>query len=384
MDDHFISSTLLHGPAQVWAAGANLRAGLYRTGLLRQRRLRAPVISIGNLSWGGTGKTPVTIWLADRLRARGANVSILTRGYRRRSRERVKVLPPGTSQAEARDDGDEVQLYLRHGNAPIGICASRCDAGKMIERSFPVDVHLLDDGFQHLPLARDLDIVLLDVFAMTRTGLPSAGLSSMGLSTMGLSTMLREPLSALRRAHAVLLTRCELAETFGFGGSIENVEREVHRNNPSARCLRVETILLAFRNHHTGESASAASLRESRALAFCGLGNPENFFGSLSAAGVELLDKVAFPDHHRYNADGLRRLEQQAKGRGAACMITTEKDLVNFPDDASFSMPLYWPEIEPRVPDETSFIDWIATKVSLPSPKNQHTAGIVRDQPCQA
>lgn len=163
-------SGLASGTAALWIAAARLRARLYDSGMLRQRKLRAPVISIGNLSWGGTGKTPLTIWLAKRLQSTGLEVSILTRGYRRRSREKVKVLPPGHSAEAASADGDEVQMYLRHLRLPVGISTSRYDAGSALERRFPVDVHLLDDGFQHLALQRDLDLVLID--ASKSLGLP--------------------------------------------------------------------------------------------------------------------------------------------------------------------------------------------------------------------
>src|SRR5581483_3313496 len=124
MDQLSPLSGLTSGLAALWIGGARLRAKLYRAGLIRRRRLQTPVISIGNLSWGGTGKTPFTIWLAAQLQESGLAVSILTRGYGRASREPVKVLPPGASADDARRDGDEVQLYVRHLRAPIGISAS--------------------------------------------------------------------------------------------------------------------------------------------------------------------------------------------------------------------------------------------------------------------
>ena len=350
--------------ANLWAAGAQLRVRLYETGLLRQERLRASVISIGNISWGGTGKTPFTIWLAGRLQARGLRVSILTRGYGRTSTERVKILPPGASPESALGDGDEVQLYLRHLNLPIGISSSRHEAGKLLEENFPVDVHLLDDGFQHLRLARNLDLVLVDAAN------PWGGRS-------GWPILLREGLSSLRRADAILLTRCELAtETSKDQAGLESLQATMRRFNPDAPCFMVRTKLLHFAGIQAANFLPVEEFIGRRPLAFCALGNPGNFFRMLEGTGIEVIAKKFFPDHHRYNREDLLSLAKMAQENRADCLITTEKDIVNLPSTAALSLPLYWAAIEPAVEDEDRLLNWIGERLHLGSgPLNYQSRG---------
>ena len=354
--------------ASLWAAGARLRVRLYETGLLRQERLRASVISIGNISWGGTGKTPFTIWLAGRLQARGLRVSILTRGYGRTSRERVKILPPGTSPKAALADGDEVQLYLRHLNLPIGIASSRHEAGKLLEEKFPVDVHLLDDGFQHLRLARNLDLVLVDA-ANPWGGSPGFHPSTSECAgDPGWPTLLREGPSSLRRAHAILLTRCELATgTSNNHSALESLQATVRRFNPDAPCFMVRTKILHFADFQGANPLPVKEFVGRRPLAFCALGNPRNFFGMLEGAGIEVIAKKVFPDHHRYNGKDLASLAKMAQENRADCLITTEKDIVNLPSTAASSLPLYWAAIEPAVEDEDRLLNWIWERLHPPS-----------------
>jgi tetraacyldisaccharide 4'-kinase len=311
---------------------------LYQRGLLRQRRLRAKVVSIGNIAWGGTGKTPFTIWLAARLQSRGLKVSILTRGYRRSSPERVKVIPPGTAAGAVRMDGDEVQLYLRHlSGVAVGIGASRYDAGRLLEERFPVDVHLLDDGFQHLALGRDLDLVLLDASD------PWAKRSRAGL--------LRESSGALRRARAILLHSHRPVS----GDAVWELMEQVHRINSAARTLQVRTELRNF-EALGGGSCSVAEMRSRRPVAFCALGNPQGFFNTLTNAEIRLLACRTYHDHHRYAPEDLARIERLARQSGADCLITTEKDLVNLPADVAPGIPLYWAAIGTIVEQEAALI----------------------------
>jgi tetraacyldisaccharide 4'-kinase len=360
--------TLAHsgiiGPlGRLWAAGAQLRVQLYETGLLRQHRLRTSVISIGNISWGGTGKTPFTIWLAERLQARGLRVSILTRGYGRTSTERVKILSPGTPPESATADGDEVQLYLRHLKVPVGISASRYEAGKLLEQSFPVDVHLLDDGFQHLPLARDIDLVLVDASSFRR--------STNGRNIW--SNLLREGPAALRRAHAIILTRCESS-----GESTENLKAIMRRLNPDAPCFAVTTRLLHFAAAEGANSPPAIfpvnDFVGQLSFAFCGLGNPDNFLGMLERAGTQIAGKKVFPDHHRYTTNDVAAITKSARDLGAERVITTEKDVVNLPADGARSLPLYWAVIEPTIEDEHCLLEWICEELRRASSSSHDRA----------
>jgi tetraacyldisaccharide 4'-kinase len=343
-----ISSLAVRCPVKLWTLGAAVRTGLYRSGLLRQRRLRAKVISIGNITWGGTGKTPFTLWLAKRLQAAGLRVSILTRGYGRTSSERVKILPPGTAPEEALEDGDEVQLYLRHCSVPIGISSSRYEAGRLVEARFSVDVHLLDDGFQHLSLARDLDLTLIDSHNPwgRRPGFPVS---------------LREGPSALARAHGVLLTRCELVDE----DRLAELRTTCRKFNPAAPCFQVSGHLLHFIELPGGTCLYPEHFHIRRPLAVCGIGNPENFFQMLAQEGIHPAATKAYPDHHRYSQQDLAGLEGTARANRADCIVMTEKDVVNLPGTRSISLPLYAAVTDLHVDEELRFLRWVLQQLDL-------------------
>ena len=331
-----------------------MRAQLYRSGLFRQRSLQARVLSVGNISWGGTGKTPFTIWLAGRLQAAGIRVSLLTRGYRRTSQQPVQIIPPGASPQDARDLGDEVQLYLRHLSLPIGVSASRYEAGRLLEERFPVDLHLLDDGFQHLALKRTLDLVLLD--AENPWG-----------ARPGFSRLLREGATALGRADGILLTRCELAASGTDNRShLENLKATVQRLNPRAQCFILRTKLIHFVDARGEDQVPLADFFSRRPLAFCGLGNPRSFFLMLEMAGIETAGRKTFPDHYRYSDGDLELLRKLVEENRADCLLTTEKDIVNLPELLAFRIPLYWAAIETVVDEEARLVNWIWEEISFP------------------
>ena len=343
---------LASGAATAWTAGAWARAQLYQHGLLPQRHLCAKVISIGNIAWGGTGKTPLTIWLAGRLQTLGLRVSILTRGYGRTSTEPVRFFFPGASADDARTDGDEVQLYLRHRvMTPVGIADSRYDAGRTIAERFRVDLHLLDDGFQHLSMARDLDIVLVD--AANPWG-----------ARWGLSRVLRESPRALRRANAIVITNCGLLGDNQRAG-LDSLRKTLLRWNPQAPQFLASTRLVGFVERLGQKTVSVQRMQGRRAMAFCGLGNPDNFFAMLQAAGVPCVAQEQFHDHHRYQMADLKKLENLAQQHHADCLITTEKDLVNLPDASEFDFPLYWADTQLLVEEEHQLLRWIGEKLGV-------------------
>ena len=367
-------SRVASGAAALWNGAARLRVGLYRSGLLRQKRLSAKVISVGNLAWGGTGKTPFTLWLARRLQPGGPSralasdggvrVSILTRGYRRSSRDRVRIIPSGTPPEDAADAGDEVQLYLRNLRMPIGISASRTEAGRLLESQFPVDVHLLDDGFQHLALHRDLDLVLVD--AENPWGRRGA-----------FPSLLRESPAALKRADAILLTRCELLPSVANEDSLGNLRATIQRLNPSAPCFTVRTELVNFREWPGNHAFAPEEFRARRPLVFCALGNPRAFFRMLEMAGIPVagqkaIPQKAFPDHHCYSRNDLGSLEKAAVEAGCDCLVTTEKDLFHLPWGANFRLPLFWAAIESRVDEEARLLQWIWDRLKLPGAPPAH------------
>ena len=300
-------STVLRPLGRLYGMGAAMRRAAYRRGWLRSRRLGRPVISVGNLTAGGTGKTPLVRWIVERLQAEGLRPAILTRGYRRQEGPDAIVVPPKPGRApEPREVGDEAAWLARDlCEVPIGISADRYTAGRLLEENYPVDVFVLDDGFQHLALGRDLDVVALDA---TRQ------ISDDGMLPAGLQ---REPCAALARAGVVVITRAELGDT----APLEALARQARPGIPVARA---RTRLEHLRDLTSGGVIDPAEWSGRPVHAFCGIGNPEAFFRDLRAWGFDVVRESVFPDHFVY-----RDLKFAQSGEGAAALLTTEKDGMN-------------------------------------------------------
>jgi tetraacyldisaccharide 4'-kinase len=255
-----------------------------------QQRLRWPVISIGNLSVGGAGKTPLVICLAKLLAREGVRPDVLSRGYGRNSRETRRV--DGAGDAEA--FGDEPLLIAQTVGVPVYVGAGRYEAGLLAESELGAEgrhVHLLDDGFQHRRLARNLDIVLMHRSDLRERLLPAG--------------RLREPLSSLRRAGVIVL-RQEDAE----------LEPKIRVYSGSECCFwRVRRTL-------------SLPCSPKRALAFCAIARPEEFFQGLAAIGVEVVERLRFRDHHRYTPADIDRLAELARRHGCDAFVITAKDEV--------------------------------------------------------
>jgi tetraacyldisaccharide 4'-kinase len=313
----------------VYGATATLRAWLYKNGWLKQKRLNRPVISVGNITVGGTGKTPMVIWLAERLLAEGKRVAILSRGYRGSD---------GTS--------DEIEL-MKHrlqGRAMFGVGPDRFTEGRRLEAA-GADVFLLDDGFQHLQLARDVDIVLVDSTCPLRHEfLLPAG-------------RLREPRHALNRANAVVFTRTEPSR---------HLPTEVQKSSQFA-AYPATTKLLGFRKHgaHTvQESLHAAATGPF--FAFCAIGNPDAFFSDLERWGIRLAGTQVFRDHHRYTSQEIGELERKAQLAGGTALIATEKDAQNISPAMRFQLPLEIAIIAMDIPQEREFLNDLHSRLPAP------------------
>lgn len=269
--------------ATAFGVGVRVRNALYDRGTLPARRLQGPVISVGNLSVGGSGKTPFVLLLGDLLKARGLKFDILSRGYGRRTRGVATVEPGGN----AADYGDEPILMARRLEVPVIVGEDRFEAGKYAEREFGTQLHLLDDGFQHRSLWRDFDIVLVTPDD-ARDRLMPAG-------------RLREPLRSLKRADAVVLTGGAAPEAFPLDGKmVWRVRRGILPKNVSPQ-----------------------------PVVFCGIARPQNFVLQLRTAGIEPAAEAFFPDHHAYSENDIRallKLREQSEGSG---FVTTEKDAIN-------------------------------------------------------
>ena len=311
---------LLLWPFSVLYGGyVRLRALLYAKGWLKQRRLRGKVISIGNLTVGGTGKTPMVLWLAEKFLAEGKRVAILSRGYRGSS---------GTS--------DEIELMKRRlrDSVVFGVGKDRFAEGHRIEEREPVDIVLLDDGFQHLALARDLDILLMDASRpIHRASLLPAG-------------TLREPVSAMSRADVLVLTRVE-----DQPGAVEAVG-----NLKEYPVFTATTRLVGFRRRGDSVLLRAAEIGRGPFFAFCGIGNPEAFLRDLRGWGLPVAGKMFFVDHHRYTASDVDTLEDAAQAVGAKVFVTTEKDFQNLLDVNFESAPIYVAVIDLEVKPEAGFL----------------------------
>jgi tetraacyldisaccharide 4'-kinase len=252
------------------------------------QRLSWPVISIGNLSVGGAGKTPLVMCLAELLEREGLHPDVLSRGYGRSSRTAERV----DSAGSAARFGDEPVLIARATGVPVYVGAYRYEAGQLAEREFArPGIHLLDDGFQHRQLARNLDIVLVHRTDLQQRLLPAG--------------RLREPLSSLRRADVLVLRE-------------EDVELESKiRAHVSSEC-------------HFWRARRTLTLKTGaeRALAFCAIARPREFFDGLIAAGVGIAEQISFRDHHRYTAADIERLAKLGRHAGCDAFVITAKDEV--------------------------------------------------------
>jgi tetraacyldisaccharide 4'-kinase len=279
-----------------YGAVVRLKARAYAKGILRRRRLPGAVISVGNLTTGGTGKTPMVLWLAERLLAEEKKTGILTRGYR------GEVSSTGSSS-------DEVQLLqARLGDrVAFGIGAGRFARGSELAKR-GVEWFLLDDGFQHLQLARDVDIVLLDATNPFGGGhLLPAG-------------RLREPKAALSRAGIIVITRSRHAPA---------VEAAIRRES-RAPIFYARTQLDSVIPWRTeGAPREIPDLQGKKLFAFCGIGNPSAFLADLREWGFQIVAERFFPDHHRYTPEDVQVIETEARKFGADALICTEKDTFN-------------------------------------------------------
>ncbi|MFZ0297801.1 MAG: tetraacyldisaccharide 4'-kinase [Candidatus Sulfotelmatobacter sp.] len=287
------------------------RNALYDRRWLRSRSLEGPVISVGNLSVGGSGKTPFVILLGELLKARGVNFDVLSRGYGRTTRGVLLADPGGLP----RDFGDEPLLIARRLQAPVVVGEDRYEAGRLAEAQFGPQIHLLDDGFQHRGLARDFDIVLVTPDDARDRLLPGG--------------RLREPLRSLQRADAVVLTSSASAESFPVAGKmVWRVRRGIAPQNVPPR-----------------------------PVVFCGIARPQNFLLQLRAAGIDPVAEAFFRDHHAYTEKDVNDLLQLERRSEAGGFVTTEKDAVNLGGYLAALAPLAVVTVKMELADAANAVD---------------------------
>lgn len=338
---------LLSPLSRLYGAGVALRLDLYARGLLRVTRSAKPVVSVGNLAAGGTGKTPFVRWLARELLTRGQKPAILTRGYGRGKGGIVLVSDGAGYRAALRESGDEAALLARAlPGVPILADARRARGAAFLETRFPdVSVLLLDDGFSHVALARDLDIVLLDATA------PDAG------GALLPAGRLREPLESLARADLVVVTKTEQADP-------SRAVALARAYAPGVPVSLAKTHVLGIFDGH-GDPVSARDLPRGTLVAVAGIARPDSFRATLASLGIEPTAFLPFPDHAPFGAFSIGRILRAAEETGATAIVTTEKDAVKL--EGRLALPLFRVAIETRVEEPGFLSDLLARLGRRPS-----------------
>jgi len=302
-------AALLGALARGYRGALALREWLYAQGVLRARRVECPVVSIGNLTVGGTGKTPAVELAVRTLRELGRRPAVISRGYRRRSRGVQVVADTAAIRLDADEAGDEAFLLARRlPGVPVVVGANRYEAARLALDRYGVTAIVLDDGFQHRTLVKDLEVV------MVRAANP------WGNGRLLPGGPLREPLAALARAHLVVAAGAEDA------AGLAAVARAVARWAPEVPVLGARYVAVECWEAERMQPRALAALAGARLVAFAGIAVPEAFARTLAALGVRAVDLVPFPDHYWYRPEDLRALEARAARAGADALVTTEKD----------------------------------------------------------
>ncbi len=327
--------------ARLYGLGAGLRRTLYARGLLRTKKLPAPVVSVGNLTVGGTGKTPVVACLARLWRDRGRRVAILSRGYGGQS-PGVTCISAGqnTYTYKKPPEVGEEPYWLARALPGVAVYTGACRyaAGMAAWAEFKPDLFLLDDGFQHFQLHRDLDLVLLDAASPFGNGrlLPRGPL--------------REPLTALQAARIIILTRfdeqCHQAQLTA-----------IRQAFPNHTVLTATIAPVRVTSYPGGQAAAPAAMRHRALMAFAGLARPEVFAVTLQELGVDLKGFQAFPDHHAYSPREVQDLADAALGLKAEALITTAKDWASLGERWDAGVPLWVLEVEARLGDSEPILE---------------------------
>jgi tetraacyldisaccharide 4'-kinase len=295
----------------IFGVGVRARNALYDRGVARSRQLQAPVVSVGNLSVGGSGKTPFVLLLGDLLKVRRVKFDILTRGYGRRTRGVARVDPGGSAQ----EFGDEPLLLARRLEVPVIVGEDRYEAGRFAEKSLGSHLHLLDDGFQHRALGREFDIVLVTPEDARDRLLPAG--------------RLREPLASLSRADAVVLSSGASPESFPLDGKLVwRVRRGI-----------------------------APAKVPAKPVVFCGIARPQNFLLQLRTAGIEPAAQALFRDHHAYTERDVQDLLKLRQHSDADGFVTTEKDAINLGGYLDALQPLAVIPVKMELVDAANAVD---------------------------
>lgn len=316
----------------------NKRNALYEKGSLKSISLGVPTISVGNITVGGTGKTPLVAYVAELLAEKSEKVCIISRGYKRENEnERILVSDSKRVLANVRKAGDE-PLELANkllGKAVVVADANRVAAGLWAKQEFGITAFLLDDAFQHLKVTRDLDILTIDAtnpFGNTKP-LPKG--------------ILREPIENLKRADLFVITRTNLSD------NIDQIKAQIKTYNQNSPIITAHNEIANLTRLEDLSLRAIEKEQETKDkyLAFCALGNPENFFNQLIRENYQIVATKKFNDHHFYTQQDVKKLENKARDLNANAIITTAKDAVKL-TNLDFEVPCYIAESKMIFDDE--------------------------------
>ncbi len=348
-----VARSIIYVPAKLYELGVRARIALYANKVLETRRLNAPVISVGNLTVGGTGKTPCVAFLARFLRDAGHDVAILSRGYKRESEGLVEVSNGKEILCEPNTSGDEPFLLAKLcPGARVVVDRDRYTAGKWLEDRAQISVFILDDGYQHIRLARDLNLLLINA---------SEPLDQAKMIPFG---RLREPLTEMRRADAVIITRSE--RSFDRP-AFENTIRRFAR--PNIPIFYAHHLMTGLTGLSEGARVDVSTFAGRSIAAVSGIARPESFVADLERLGMKIALRRDFDDHHRYSRQELLNIVEHAREAQAEAIITTEKDAANLPEGfANPSMlPFFAASIEFRCENEEELKNLVLQAIRLRS-----------------
>jgi tetraacyldisaccharide 4'-kinase len=348
-----LKRALLWAPAKLYELGVRLRVAAYETDYLRQTKLDAVVISVGNITLGGVGKTPLVHYIARYLKSEEHDVAVLTRGYARES-SGMRVLNDPTKNhshelaGSYKEFGDEPLMLARSlRDIPIVVNKDRSEAGRWAERELGSDVLVLDDAYQHLQLARDLNILLIDATD------PFGGFE---MPPFG---RLREPLYGVKRADAVIVTRAD--RPFDQAQTQAIIRRYCGDRVP---VMYFASTITTLRHLGTGEIYEAKQLAGWNVAVACGIGNPNAFSEDILQSGINIVSENFFKDHHAFTQEDVDRINRASSEAGADAILTTEKDAIRLAGLRFGDIPIYAAQLEIQSDDEVRLKSLLLRTVS--------------------
>ena len=324
----------------LYGTGVEIRRLLFKWGILNAKTLRSPVISVGNLTVGGTGKTPFVAYLARVLQKLGYQPIILSRGYRGSRVRTGGIVSEGSQPLLGPEDcGDEPYMLARAlPGVPVVVGKDRYRAGRSIEDRYERAIHLLDDGFQHLALKRNLNLLLID------------GTDPFGGRHLLPRGRLREPLRAISRADMIIVTRSHLVT------DSEGIELAIRHRHPTVPIAYFYHDAVGLKDLRTGKHFLLRDLMNQHVIVVAAIGNPEVFLRDLAHYQIRVADQIFFRDHHVFRQSELDGALDQAREVGARCVMTTEKDAVRLSHLQFEEGELMVFQIEARPEDPNEFL----------------------------